>query len=290
MLKVWFYELPKAFVSCIVGIFLGILPVIPFTLAIVAITLIRFPINIYKTFQVAISSVILRLHLRIIILLILPFAHILFPIIVLIVGLFGALGYFIGHTIACVFEGRHWFKPWKQFPKGIENYWTMHVDFVNKTVNKYDHPNGKPLDWDGTMSGFSVGPMQVILVFILTLYGMVVCGFGTFLIITIKYIPMNCYVTYYYFKSYVEQGWVKVATLFPFFLIGFFFFLILSLVLYVLSILTGIFAGLCCPYIGIKYDNIKYGFIKSFSILKDVDDGTKKLTPCKMELLSFYNK
>ena len=290
VLKVWFYELPKSILSCIVGILVGIWPVIPFTLAIVAITLIRFPINVYKTFKVAFTSVVLRLNLRVMILLILPFAHILFPLIVLIVGLFGALGFFVGYTIACVFEGDHWFKPWKHFPKGIKEYWKAHVDFVEKTANKYDHHTGIPLNWDGTMYGFPFGPMKVILGFILTIYGMIVCGFGTFLILTIKYIPMNCYGIYHYFKGYFEQGWVKVVTLSPFFLIGFCFLVILSPVLYVLAILIGIFAGLSCPYMGIKHDNLKYGFIQSFNILKEIDEGTKEFTPCKIELLSFYDE
>jgi len=291
VLKVWFYELPKSILSCIVGILVGIWPVIPFTLAIVAITLIRFPINVYKTFKVAITSVVLRLNLRIMILLILPFAHILFPLIVLIVGLLGALGFFVGYTIACVFEGDHWFKPWKHFPEGIEEYWKAHVDFVEKTANKYDHHTGIPLNWDGTIYGFPFGPMKVILGFILTIYGMIVCGFGTFLILTIKYIPMNCYGIYHYFKGYFEQGWVKVVTLSPFYLIGFCFLAILSPVLYVLAILIGIFAGLSCPYMGIKHDNLMYGFIESFNILKEVDEGTKELTGvCQIELLSFYDK
>lgn len=290
VLKVWFYELPKAILSCIVGLLVGIWPVIPFTLAIVAITLIRFPINVYKTFKVALTSVVLKLNLRIMILLILPFAHILYPIIILIVGLVGSLGYFVGLSIVCVFNGEFWFQPWKQFPKFIKEFWKTHVEFSNETCIIYDHPTGIPLNWDGTMYGFPFGPMKVILGFILTIYGMIVCGFGTFIIITIKYIPMNGYASYHYFKGFFEQGWVKVVTLFPFFLIGFCFLVILSPVLYVLSILVGILAGLSCPHVGIKHDNLKYGFIQSFNILKAVDEGTKEFTACKIVLLYFYHE
>jgi len=290
VLKVWFYDLPKAIVSCIIGFLIGIWPVIPFTVAIVGITLIRFPINVYKTFKVAFTSVVLKLNLRIMILLILPFAHILFPIIVLIVGLFGSLGFFVGYCIACVYDGKNWLKPWKDFPTGIKEYWKAHVDFVEETVSKYDHPSGIPLNWDGTMYGFPFGPMKVIFGFILTLYGMIICGFGTFIIITIKWIPMNLYGTYHYFKAYFEQGWVKVVTLFPFFLIGFCFLVIVSPVLYVLALLIGIFSGLRCPYVGIKHDNLKFGFIESFNNLKFVDDQTKDLTTCKIAFLSFFEE
>jgi len=44
------------------------------------------------------------------------------------------------------------------------------------------------------------------------------------------------------------------------------------------------------PYVGIKHDNLKFGFIESFNNLKFVDDQTKDLTPCKIAFLSFFEE
>ena len=51
--RVWFVDLPKAMFSVVMGCLVGIWPCIPFTLAIIGITLVRLPVNTYFTFKVS---------------------------------------------------------------------------------------------------------------------------------------------------------------------------------------------------------------------------------------------
>ncbi len=63
-LKVWCVKLPWAFVSAFGGLVIGLPPAAVFTVAAVAITVVRLPINFYVTLKVALTSLILKPGLR----------------------------------------------------------------------------------------------------------------------------------------------------------------------------------------------------------------------------------
>ena len=133
---------------------------------------------------------VLRINLRILILCILPFAHILFPLIILVAGIVASFGYFVGYTISCVFQCENWLKPYNEFPVLLKEYWKQHIRFVEETIGQYDHRTGIPHNWDGRMYGLPFGPAKAIFGFLLTLFGMINNFLGTLVIITIKCIPM----------------------------------------------------------------------------------------------------
>ncbi len=62
--EVWFVYLPKSVCSMLVGLVLGLPPAVAFTASITAITVVRLPINVYFTFKVALTSLILKPGLR----------------------------------------------------------------------------------------------------------------------------------------------------------------------------------------------------------------------------------
>ena len=68
----------RCLVSIVFGVLIGIWPVVPFTISIIIITIVRQPINIYKTFKIALTTVVLKNDLRVLVMLLLPIAHGLF--------------------------------------------------------------------------------------------------------------------------------------------------------------------------------------------------------------------
>ena len=283
------YELFKSTASCVIGAIIGVIPAIAFSGSITILTIVRLPINVFKTYKVTITTIIIRKNLRILLLMILPVVHVLFPIIVLILGLAGALTYFTTYSIACIYEGERWMKPWNDFRTGIKKYWEMHVNFVKVLDTNYDHPTGIPQNWQGTIYGLPIGPTQIIFGLLLTIHGIIICGAGTFLVITPKWIPMIIYALYNYAKIFRKLRASEMIIFSPFFTTGLVLAFLLIPILYIWIILLGTICGLQCPYVGINDNNVKQGFIEAFNFLKRIDQTTKELTPCNIEFFAFYN-
>ena len=175
--------------------------------------------------------------LRILILFMLPFVLILLPIIAFIVALFGSLGYFVGYTVGQVFNCKNWFRPWENLPWGVREYWKWNIQFVKNVVREYDHMTGIPRGWDGTRYGIPFGPVKVVIGMILTVYGIATDGLGTFVIVTLKFVPINAKVFSEVIKSYFRgPNRNQLIAYFPFFLLGLCFMIVLSPVAYVVFI------------------------------------------------------
>jgi len=267
---------PRAILSCIIGSCIGVWPVLPFILTIFAITLLRLPINAYQTFILVINSVMLRMNLKILILMLLPLVHMLFLLLLLPVGLIVTLGYFVGYTIRCVYCGDNWLQSFKDFPDGIKTYWNSHVAFVRDAIGMYGDPSGIPYNWDGNKYGLSFGLEKMLSCTILTLFGGVSSILFTVLMMTIKWIPLSFDSLYFLFNAYFEQNsFENIITFLPFFLLGIAFLLAMNPIVYIAIIVVVVFTALFrCPFIGIRENGIKYGFIECFNILKRLDNST----------------
>jgi len=100
-------------------------------------------------------------------------------------------------------------------------------------------------------------------------------------------LPMSLCILINAFTAYFEQGCAKVVSFSPFFIIGLAFIIGISPVVYVVLLLGGMFSGLRCPWIGVTKNNLKFGFIESFNVLKMVDQGTAEVA-FGMQLLCCY--
>lgn len=189
----------KAICSLIPGILLGALPCIPFTFAILAITIHRLPINLYRSMKVALFTVTLKWDFKILFLFLLPFAHTMFPLMAFGTAFVGSFLYFISITTASIIEGDNPFDNWGQFNTVIREYCQAHQDFAGAgCLGQYDHPTGIPLGWGGQIYGL---PIQMILQWLwdwlwdfvvclaLLLVALPFCFFGSVLIFAVKLVP-----------------------------------------------------------------------------------------------------
>ena len=194
---------------------------------IIGITLVRTPVNLWVTFKVAYRTMIFKNDLRILVMLLLPIAHVLF-----LVGSFLAatvvncLG-FIGYATASIYEilGRkyklldNFLDIWEQ---SIKTIWNLHVDTMKGITEKYDHYSGIPSGWNGRRYGLPVGPWQTVIGLALALYGMLTVLLGAIIIAVVKFLPAMTYLIYKYTKEYlkIESTNTKLG-LIPFFLCGY---------------------------------------------------------------------
>ena len=96
-------EFCRAMISLVVGIPLGLLPGVLTALGIIAITLVRYPLNLYKTFQVTIMTALLKKRLKFLILVSLTIIQILYPVIAVIVAIVVSVVGWCGACVSCVF-------------------------------------------------------------------------------------------------------------------------------------------------------------------------------------------
>jgi hypothetical protein len=185
----------KAICSMIPGIPLGSLPCIPFAVAILAITVYRLPINLYRSMKIALFTVTLKWDLKILFLLLLPFAHALFLLIAFGAAFIGSFPYFISITTASIIEGDNPFGAWEHFNTGIRGYHQAHQHFIGADgIGKYDHPTGIPLGWGAEIYGLPIQMLvqwqwDMVVCLALLLVALPFCFVGSGLIFAIKLVP-----------------------------------------------------------------------------------------------------
>jgi len=146
----------KACTASVPGILIGIFPFVPFSIAMVAITLLRLPINLYKTMKITLFTIVLKWDLKITALITLPLIHGIFPLVVLIQSLVLSLCYFTFRTSRNIYEGYNPFMKWGWFQDRLLEYYKAHQEFVGERCNNNDHPSGIPLGWQGQRYGVPV--------------------------------------------------------------------------------------------------------------------------------------
>ena len=103
-----------------------------------------------------------------------------------------------------------WWKFWQE-------YWKWHESFYNETLEEYNHPSGVPMNWDGRRYDVpNFGFKKTVLGVLLTIYGPIVVGLGSILILLLKFIPIQLHALVRYFQLMCSCGCAG----FPFWLVG----------------------------------------------------------------------
>ena len=183
-------QLFKSLVSLFFGIILGVISGLLFSLGAIIITLVRFPINFFKTFKVVILTVVLKRRLKLIVLIALSIIHIIYPIICSVVVIFGSV-----FGLSVIFSNQIFGGKFNELRDTMEegsdylkDYWKAQKKFTSKMVAEYEHPTGIPLNWNGVRYDLpQIRLLQVLKGLFLILYGVAAVSSGTFIILTAKY-------------------------------------------------------------------------------------------------------
>ncbi|KAL3936669.1 MAG: hypothetical protein SGBAC_008066 [Bacillariaceae sp.] len=222
-------------VECIKGIYtlvfslsFACLAFIPFSVAMVAITVFRLPVNFFKTMKIALFTVVLRWDLRIIVLFMLPLIHTVFPVLVLLVSMIGSFLWTWAQTHQNLFEDRSPFRRWNQLVDTIKDYYEEHKKFVSKRCDPFDHPTGIPMGWNGEQYGLEIErilrfQLNFLLCVALALYQTPIILVTTTAILLIKYIPACIHFWREYFRECIsETNCVTILGVWPFHILSFF--------------------------------------------------------------------
>lgn len=266
----------KGLCSLIPGVPLGALPFIPFTVAIVFITLYRLPINVYRTLRVAIRTVTLKWDLKIGALLMLPVIHTIFPVVVFGTALVGSFLFFIICTSVSIAEGKSPFQEWGRFQVGIKDYYEAHQRFVGeKYLGKLDHPTGIPSGWKGQQYGLPIHKIlrwqcDLLVSCALLLYGIPICLAGSVLIFGVKLVPGIISWWRRLCKLLTSETYVEMLGYWALWLAGF----LLAPVGAILLSIAAIFAGTLYAF-AVPHDYLEYGcsggLRAPFDVLRKVD-------------------
>jgi len=266
----------KFMCALVPGLSLGVMPFIPFSFGVLFITIYSLPVNFYKTMKIALFTVVLKWDLKLAALSMLPFAHLLFPLVTLVTAIIGSSIYFISATIKSIYKSRSPFEPWHEVKTGLENYYKTHQDFVGKEYcDRYDHPTGIPSGWDGQSYGI---PFQKILKWqwdflvccFLLLVGILTCFTGSILIFVVKLIP-NLTSSWLQFCEYIfGKSIAQMLSCWTFYVLTFVLMPVGVVVISVGSITAGTFLSFGIPRAYLRY-GYKAGLNAPFKILHDVD-------------------
>jgi len=266
------FGLVRVLWSLVIGIPLGLVPGLITAIGVIGITLVRYPLNFYKTFRVVIMTALLKKRLKFLMLLSLAVIQILYPIIGLIVALVVAVVICCGACVACAYTMDNFGSLLKSWPSLFKTYWNDHERFYNETLEKYNHPSGVPMNWDGRRYDVpELGFKKTVCGVILTIYGVTIMTLGATLLLAIKYIPAHLNAIFQYLKTIMFMFTCVSFPFLPFWLIGLALVIALGPVVLVLGILIAPLSGLKCPYIAIKHNNIGCGFKEAFVLLSELD-------------------
>lgn len=268
----------KGCCAMVPGFFLGSIPFIPFTLLIVLVTLVRLPINVYKTLKVTLFTVLLKWDLRILALVTLPVVHTLFPVIVFIITLAASFWHFTFRTWKNIYKGKSPFHKW-DFRKGVDEYYKCHQKFVGEVLNDYDHPTGIPNGWQGDTYGIPVVRIlrwqrDFLLCCIFTVYGICVSLCGTIVLSVCKFVPSVFYMWQEITKEYLDQSAVKIMGTWPFYLAGMCLLPVGMVLFFAGLVVASFFMALRVPWEYIEY-GYRAALHEPFMILKDLDKWSK---------------
>lgn len=267
----------KAICSFIPGVPLGALPFIPFTIAIVFITLFRLPINVFKTLRVAIRTVTLKWDLKLLALLMLPIIHTLFPLVMFLSAFFGSFFYFTLCTSISIAEGNSPFEEWGGFVDGIKEYHKAHEGFVSdKYLGKYDHPTGIPSGWKGSRYGLPIHQIlrwqwDFLVSCVLLLFGMPICFVGSVVIFAVKLVPgILSWWRKLCRSCTLDNSYTEVLGCWAFWVCGYLFAPVGAVCASLMAICLGTLLSLRIPHDYLKY-GCKGGLYAPLDVLQEVD-------------------
>lgn len=196
----------KGTLAVLPGIVVAILVFIPYSVAVMAITLYRLPVNVYATVRITTRTVLLKWDLRLVVLILLPLIHLLFPLLGFIGSLLGSFTWTWCVVGANVYKGKSIFHNLFRLRESLKEYYEAHVRFVTVECHPYDHPTGIPDGWDGTRYGLEVERLlrwqrDLLLACLLILLELPTCIVMTTAIGVIMYIPSVLFT----WKKYVTE-------------------------------------------------------------------------------------
>eukprot|EP00565_Helicotheca_tamesis_P000468 CAMPEP_0185723392 /NCGR_PEP_ID=MMETSP1171-20130828/250_1 /TAXON_ID=374046 /ORGANISM="Helicotheca tamensis, Strain CCMP826" /LENGTH=557 /DNA_ID=CAMNT_0028391091 /DNA_START=393 /DNA_END=2067 /DNA_ORIENTATION=+ len=267
----------KGLCALVPAIFFGAIPFIPFSLAVLGITLYRMPINVYKTMKISLITLALKWDLRLIAILTLPLVHALFPLLTFIGALVGSFFYFVVRTWSNIQKGYSPFHKWKKkFKAGVERYYKAHKNFVSERCNPYDHPSGIPQGWDGDSYGIPVQKIlrwqwDLLMCCFITVFSIPICLSGSTLMAAIKFVPSCLYLWYKSGSEYCQETCTTIMATWPFFIIGMVFLPVAVAIAYLFIIIGATFMALRAPFCYLEY-GYKAALYEPLEVLRTVDE------------------
>jgi len=265
----------RVVISLVIGIPLGIIPGTITAIGVVLITVIRYPVNFYKTFRVTIVTALLKKRLKFLVLLSLAIFQLLYPPIAVIVAVVVGIIFSCGQSVARIYNGT---LPWSysDLDDIFRGYYKFHVTFYDDTLEAYNHPTGVPLNWNGVRYDIpNFGLVKTLLGVLLTIYGVVTVSVGTIFILGLKYIFLHIRMLYLYTKTLPESFNCKNLPFLPFWLCTLALLIPLGPILLLLAVLVSPLLGLLCPYVAITHGmNLKHGVKTALEILIKLDRNT----------------
>lgn len=256
----------KGCVAFVPGVILGTLPILPYSFAMLGVTLIRLPINTYMTMKISLFTVVLKWDIKLLSIITLPFIQVLFPVTILISSMIWSLFYFTFQTSKSIFEGKIPFAKWYlRLKKDSERYYKAHQNFIDEHCNNYDHATRIPFGWDGRRYGIPVQKIlrwqaDFILCCSLMVLAAVVCFIGTFFLSLVKCLPSCVNTLVEIIKDYFSKGCGGIISMWPFYLIGMLLLPTFTILVYLL-LPVGVAAA---ELIMVPYTYTKYGARDAF--------------------------
>jgi hypothetical protein len=266
----------KGICALIPGAPLGALPFIPFSIGVALITIYRLPVNFYKSMKIAIFTVVLKWDLKLAAFFMLPFAHAIFPLVMVVTALIGSFFYFVYATTRSIARGRSPFEKWHKLETGLRDYYRAHQEFVGKNFcDRYDHPTGIPSGWQGESYGI---PIQKILKWqwdflvscFLLLIGFPICLSGSTVIFGVKLIPGTVSWSRLLCIHVTEKSTAEILGCWAFYLVGFFFIPVGALLAVIIAVIVGTFMSFTIPGIYLQ-EGYAAGCYAPFQLLYEID-------------------
>ena len=221
----------KGLIALFPGFAVAALLFLPFSLAIVAITVYRLPINVYKTMKIALFTVVLKWDLRVVVLLLLPLIHTIFPLVAFVTAMVGSFCWTWYQSTENLFKGDNPFRTLNKLFDSLKEYYKVHKVFVTERCSRFDHPSGIPYGWDGRSYGLEIERIlkwqrDFLVCCVVVVVEAPISLAATLPISAIKYVPSCLWVwkQYYTEVCYGDgQGCEAVLFLWPFHLLLFMF-------------------------------------------------------------------
>lgn len=288
------YALKVLIAMCIPSAVVAALVFIPYAAAMVAITLYRLPINVYKTTRMAFWTVVLQWDLRLIVLLLLSLIHTLFPLVVFVAALvYGFFWTWLQVTVN-IAEGKNPCHDMEKLKQSLKEYHQKHKDFVSQEGwGRYDHPTGIPHGWDGTSYGLEIERILLwqrdfVLACALIVFQVPLCFATSMLMSTLKYIPSCLYGWKQYLKGYCfsrESDCVSVLSVWPFHVLALALFPAIVLLSHVLLVVLSGIIRVCfqMPWeFLVARKGFRHAWAIPLEIISDHDEATGSL--CGFEM------
>lgn len=254
----------------VLGILKGLLffapPTIYTTLATTATAIIFLPHNAYLITKLTYTTVLLGRNLRFLLLVLLPFAFVVWLPFVFFVSFLCSILYNFFSIAKSVFDVEQPLLSggvciiYKANNKFVCEFWKMSSESILHFV---DETSYIPRGWDGER--YEIPLIKVFIGAILAIYGAIVGLLIASVIVVVKFLPLLIRANVEYSKLQPECHWI------PFWVIGWVLMNVLSPIGAALGVLYGLLCGVACPMEALASDSIASGFWQVFRMMRDFD-------------------